>query len=161
MCEETKSPPRICHSDRSASGVEESTTLEEEPTQGKTCNLGRFLDSHSLARNDMSGGGAFLSAQVIFETWRAAGSRPYLRGSVQPHGLNSGRSRNGTQAVPYGCADWWIFYPAYFKNGPVCLPIIVNCQLSIVNLEKTVNCQLPQSIPPPAACSALSWPHRR
>ena len=29
----------------SVSGAEESTTLEDEPTQGKACNLGRFLDS--------------------------------------------------------------------------------------------------------------------
>ena len=48
----------ICHSDRSASGVEESTTLEKEPPQDKTINLGSFLDSHSLPRNDMSVGGS-------------------------------------------------------------------------------------------------------
>ena len=47
--------PPLCHSDRSASGVEESTTLENEPTQDETCHSGRFLDSHSFARNDMSG----------------------------------------------------------------------------------------------------------
>ena len=29
----------------SASGVEESTTLDNEPPQDKTCHLGRFLDS--------------------------------------------------------------------------------------------------------------------
>ena len=40
-----KNVPPFCHSDRSASGVEESTTLENEPTQDKTSNLGRFLDS--------------------------------------------------------------------------------------------------------------------
>ena len=39
------------------SGVEESTTLGEKPTQDKTCNLGRFLDSLSLPRNDISVGG--------------------------------------------------------------------------------------------------------
>ena len=48
------------------SGVEESTTLEEEPTQDKTSNLGRFLDSHSFARNDMSVGGSALSTRVVF-----------------------------------------------------------------------------------------------
>ena len=41
--------PHFCHSDRSASGVEESTTLVKEPTQDKICYSGRFLDSfHSL-----------------------------------------------------------------------------------------------------------------
>ena len=37
--------PPLCHSDRSASGVEESTTWDDEPPQDKTCHLGRFLDS--------------------------------------------------------------------------------------------------------------------
>ena len=37
--------------------MEESTTLEDGLTQGKTCYLGRFLDSHSFARNDMLVGG--------------------------------------------------------------------------------------------------------
>ena len=58
--------PPFCHSDRSVSGVEESTTLVKEPTQDKTCCLGRFLDSHSFARNDMPGGGSVLSTRVIF-----------------------------------------------------------------------------------------------
>ena len=40
--------PPTCHSERSVSEVEESTTLDKEPTQGKICNLGRFLDSVSL-----------------------------------------------------------------------------------------------------------------
>ena len=30
-----------------------------------------------------------------------------LRGSVHPDGLYSKRTRNGTQAVPYGFADGW------------------------------------------------------
>ena len=37
--------PPSCHSDRSASGVEESTTWQKVPTQGKICNLRRFLGS--------------------------------------------------------------------------------------------------------------------
>ena len=37
--------PTFCHSDRSVSGVEESTTLVKEPTQGKICNSRRFLGS--------------------------------------------------------------------------------------------------------------------
>ena len=58
--------------------MEESTTLEKEPPQDKTSNLGSFLDSHSLPRDDMSVGGFGC-----------------------PHGLSLGRFRNGTQAVPY------------------------------------------------------------
>ena len=58
------------------SGVEESTTLDNEPTQDKTCYLGRFLDSHSLPRNDMSGGGSVLSARVIFVTLHGDESSP-------------------------------------------------------------------------------------
>ena len=50
------------------SGVEESTTLDNEPPQDKICNSGRFLDSLSLPRNDMSGGGSVVSAQVIVAT---------------------------------------------------------------------------------------------
>ena len=53
-CVDKQNHPQVCHSDRSVSGVEESTTLDKEPTQGKTGNSGRFLDSHSLPRNDMS-----------------------------------------------------------------------------------------------------------
>ena len=45
----------FCHSDGSDSGAEESTTLEYEPAQDKTSNLGRSLDSHSLARDDNRG----------------------------------------------------------------------------------------------------------
>ena len=40
--------PRFCHSDRSVSGVEESTTLDIKPTQDKTSNSGRFLHSISF-----------------------------------------------------------------------------------------------------------------
>ena len=41
----TRHVPHLCHSDRSVSGVEESTTWDDEPTQDKTCYLGRFLGS--------------------------------------------------------------------------------------------------------------------
>ena len=105
------------------------------------------------------------SAQVIIATWRAADCRPYWRGTIHPHGLSLqrggrliaaatlrntihphglywGRFRNGTQAVPYGFADWFVLEPTDFKSGHVRCPIIVNCPLSIVNLKITVNCQL-------------------
>ena len=48
------------------SGVEESTTLEDGPTQDKTSYSGRFLDSHSLPRNDMSGGWFHSTTGVVF-----------------------------------------------------------------------------------------------
>ncbi len=41
--------PPLCHSDRSVSGVEESTTWDKEPPQDKTSHLGRFLGSVSLS----------------------------------------------------------------------------------------------------------------
>ena len=41
----TPNAKNVCHSDRSASGVEESSTLENEPPQDKACYSGRFLDS--------------------------------------------------------------------------------------------------------------------
>ena len=40
-----KRPPHSVIQAFSASGVEESTTWDNEPTQDKTCYLGRFLDS--------------------------------------------------------------------------------------------------------------------
>ena len=74
--------PPFCHSDRSVSGVEESTTWDDEPPQEKACNLSRFLDSHSFARNDMSGGG-----------------------SGCPHGLYSGRPPERHKALSVTCGD--------------------------------------------------------
>ena len=88
--------------------MEESTTLDEEPTQDKACHSGRFLDSfHSLGMT-WSVGGSVMSARVVFgtwhvamnhrryiawyhstarvvfETWRAANSRPYRRSTSAP-----------------------------------------------------------------------------
>ena len=57
------------------SGVEESTTLEKKPTQDKIRNLGRFLDSLSLPRNDISGGGSVLSARIVFGTLHGGAPR--------------------------------------------------------------------------------------
>ena len=45
VTDNTRHVPPFCHSDRSVSGVEESTTWDKEPTQDKTCYSGRFLDS--------------------------------------------------------------------------------------------------------------------
>ena len=78
---------QVCHSDRSVSGVEESTTLVKKPAQGKACNLGRFLDSLSLPRNDMSGGGFVLSPRVIIATFP---ERPvWMNGITQCSGDDS------------------------------------------------------------------------
>ena len=43
------------------------------------------------------------------------------------------RSRNGTQAVPYGFADWCIFLHNASQKRTRPSSIIVNCPLSIVN----------------------------
>ena len=111
----TQKTPPSCHSDRSASGVEESTTWDNEPPQDKTCHLGRFLGSLPFARNDMSvGGSGFLH-------------RLYL-------------PRPGTAHRPFPT-----YYTERIKMNNVCRPnncqlstvnsIIVNCQLSIVNCQ--------------------------
>ena len=44
----TLNAKNACHSDRSVSGVEESTTWDNEPSQDKICYLRGFLDSVSL-----------------------------------------------------------------------------------------------------------------
>ena len=126
------------------SGVEESTTLEDGPTQDKACYLSRFLDSHSFARNDMSicdsiqphglySGRCMAmnhrryiawyrsTAQVIIATWRAADCRPYRPSwgnTVFPHRFYSLRSRNGTQAVPYGFAERFLFLTNAVQKRP-------------------------------------------
>ena len=148
--------------------MEESTTLEDGPTQGKTCYSGRFLDSHSFARNDTSGGGSIRphrlysergmamnhrryiawyhsTTQVVFEAWRAANCRPYLRNTIQPHGLYWGRPP-GTAHRPFPTVSLMcaLVQPTLFKNvrflhriSNRCQPSKPqNCQLS------TVNCQL-------------------
>ena len=109
----------ICHSDRSDSGVEESTTLEKEPTQDKACCLGRALDSHSLPRDDMSIGDTIHPHRLYSERGGrqiAAPTDTPVGDTIHPHGLFSGRFRNGTQAVPYGFADWFIFLPNVFRK---------------------------------------------
>ena len=56
VTDNTRKRPPVCHSDRSVSGAEESTTWQKVLTQGKICNLSGFLDSLRFARNDMPGG---------------------------------------------------------------------------------------------------------
>ena len=96
----------------SASGVEESTTLEKVPPQDKTSNLGRFLDS-LRSRND------------IIDGWFHFVHTGYNCNAAERH---TGRSLH---TLPNG-----------LKWTALVAPIIVNCPLSIVNWDITVNCQL-------------------
>ena len=90
--------------------------------------------------------------------------------------------RNGTQAVPYGSADWCVFLPMYSKNGHIRRPNncqlstvncqlsqIVNCPLSIVNFLSFPNAKNPQPLPsgsvgfvyqPKSSDSAFLWRER-
>ena len=96
-------------------------------------------------RNDILEGDSVLSAQVILETWRAAGCRPY--------GYAGGRYRSTAQVVfdtqraadcrPYGFTERSIFQPSLIKNARFSSlsaqteppSISQNCQLSIVNCQ--------------------------
>ena len=49
--------------------------MDNEPPQDKICNSGRFLGSLPFARNDMSVGGAVLSAWVVFATLHGGAPR--------------------------------------------------------------------------------------
>ena len=69
--------PPLCHSDGRVSGVEESTTWQKVPTQGKICNLRGFLDSLRSLGMTCRGVILFFSPQVQHPPWRAAGCRPY------------------------------------------------------------------------------------
>ena len=119
MGESVETSPH-CHSDRSASGVEESTTWQNEPTQDKTCHLGRFLDS-LRSRND------------IIDGWFHFVHTGYNCHAPERH---IGRS-------PHTLTGGYIWTTSV-------APIIVNCPLSIVNSKNncqlsTVNCQLVSS----------------
>ena len=157
-------------------------------TQDKTCCLSRFLGS-LRPRNDMSGGGfvhphglyslrcmamnhrRYSASSIVVPfgwngsmpgTWRAAAAPTDtpVGGAFQPHGFYSQRPRNGTQAVPYGFADGYIFEPTDFKSGHVrrsnnC-QLGKNCQLSTVNFPRrsvfsiTPKCE--------SSCLFSAWP---
>mgnify|MGYP004644357731 CR=1 FL=1 len=124
------------------------------PDVGYFCYLGRFLDSHSFARNDMSVGGFVLSTRVLIGTCHGDESSPLHCVIPFNHtGSIRGVPRNGTQAVPYGFAGRFVFSTGVVQKRPFFILCgqngttyqnakIVNCQLSIVNWKKTVNCQL-------------------
>ena len=79
-----------CHSDGRVSGVEESTTLVKEPTQDKACHLGRFLNSLSLPRNDMSGGGSGQPHGLYSLRCLAMNHRRYIAYTVRRNGCSGG-----------------------------------------------------------------------
>ena len=116
------------------------------PYAGNFCNLGRFLHSAcAQGLNDISEGSTVHSYGLYSLRCYGDESSPLhcvyhiLRNTIHPHGLYSGRPRNGTQAVPYGFADWCMFEQTYSKNGR---PSPNNCQLSIVHCQLGNNCQL-------------------
>ena len=82
----------LCHSDRSASGVEESTTLGNKPAQDRTCCLGRFLDSlRSLGMTCRLNTGLYLvggSAAVI--DGKSIATDPFLVSLPSLDGAGSG-----------------------------------------------------------------------
>ena len=124
-----KTTSRVCHSDRSVSGVEESTTLENEPTQGKTCCLGRFLDS--LCSLGMTCRGVVSFNHTGYHCNVAGGRLPPLRthrGVVSC--ICTGYIRNvpGTAHRPFptSFSGWVKMNNALHSN---------NCQLSIVNCQ--------------------------
>ena len=82
-----------------------------------------------FGRDDMSVGGSVQPHGLYLQRGGRQICRPYRRNTIQPHVIYSQRPRNGTQAVPYGFADWCIFEPTYSKNGHVRRPN--NCQLSM------------------------------
>ena len=70
VTDEKRKRPPLCHSDGHASGVEESTTLDNEPPQDKPSYLGRFLDSlRSLGMTCTMGS---TSAPIVSTTYNAA-----------------------------------------------------------------------------------------
>ena len=122
----------------------ESRNLPKQQVLSCVGSFSHVVDSSTplrYGRNDILEGDSVLSAQVILETWRAAGCRPY--------GYAGGRYRSTAQvvfetwpfiptlAVSCGFTDWCIFEPTCFKTGTSLVPIIVNCPLSIVNFKKT------------------------
>ena len=76
--------PPLCHSDRSDSGVEESSTLDNEPTQDKICNLSGFLDSlRSLGMTcrgvvPFNRTGCIRNGASPWRGWMALGQRRYI-----------------------------------------------------------------------------------
>ena len=85
----------VCHSDRSVSGVEESTTWDDEPPQDEICYLSRFLDSlRSLGMTcrgwfPFNRTGCIRNGASPCRGWMALGQRryivPYMGNTIHPH----------------------------------------------------------------------------
>ena len=145
--------PPLCHSDRSASGVEESTTWDDEPTQDKTCYLRRFLDS----------------LRSLGMTCR--GVVPFNQASSICNGASPSPGLDGVGSTPLHCSEYRVIpftrtgcfchvaggrlpplrhrpldyrlidtAQASKRGGRLVSPITVNCQLSTEELS-IVNCQ--------------------
>ena len=151
--------PPSCHSDRSASGVEESTTWQKVPTQGIICNLSGFLDSLPFARNDISGGGTIhrhrlyssrcqplAGAGVAMNHRRYSGCTMYRVIPFNPTGYTSNVA-GGRLPMELWCdcprqsidfdslreAPPLRTLTAWYKRTTLVAPITVNCPLSTVN----------------------------
>ena len=110
--EKSRKRPPFCHSDRSGSGVEESTTLEEGLTQDKTCCLGRFLDSlRSLGMTcrGQSHLDSIDESSPLHWVYRVLGN------TIQPHRLYL--QRGGRQIAAPTCVTPFI-HTGYNRNGP-------------------------------------------
>ena len=91
------------------------------PYVGYFCNLGGFLHSACAAVGMTYVPGFGYYKQKCTTTPAYAGWRwiiaATLRSTIHPHGLYSERSRNGTQAVPYGFAGEWFRLTAQVVFG--------------------------------------------
>ena len=110
----------LCHSDRSVSGVEESTTLRKEPPQDKTCCLGRFLGS--LCSLGMTCGGVVPFNRTGYKRNVAGGRLPPLRsrwGVVPFNHTGSSRYVSGTAHRPFPTVSLvdGIFHPHRLYSG--------------------------------------------
>ena len=95
-----------------------------------------------LGRNDMSGGGSVLSAQLVFETWHGDESSP-LHCVVPFIRTGYNRSAPGTAHRPFPTVSLVgvFFNQSIPKTDTSVTPITVNCQLKPI-----VNCQFFQNV---------------
>ena len=105
--------PPLCHSDRSASGVEESTVLDNEPTQNKICHLRRFLDSLRSLGMTCRGIVSFNQTSYICN---GASPSPGLDGGAprSESKINDCRGQSHINFIvgstPLHCSGYWVFH---------------------------------------------------
>ena len=97
----------VCHSDRSVSGVEESTTWDNEPTQDKACYLGRFLDS----------------LRSLGMTCR--GVVPFNQTGCIRYVASPWRGWSGDESSPLHCTVYWVI--PFTGTGYVCHVGCITC----------------------------------